>query len=261
MSMETHVLFRGKLPTRAALSRAMKELGFPFSITPAAGSLEQQSGFMPMKQRGEETGVEFDVYSDHAAVEEFADVGVDAGFERRASLRSDGDFQEAVAGMSAAAALAKLMNGVVFDEAEDRLLSIDDAIALARKNLQELVKAENIKHSGTRPADIKRYLKPLLKQRSDLMLIGRLLIIRPVRHIVRGVLFDRTSDKYQFKLWLILRLLLEPGDREFLRGERLISVSAGYGTPSFLLSCFMSWSRTYSASSRLSRALQMSIAI
>jgi hypothetical protein len=131
----THVFFRGKLPTRAALSRAMKELGFPFSITPAAGSLEQQSGFMPMKRRGEETGVEFDVYSDHAAVEEFADVGVDAGFERRASLRWDGDFQEAVAGMSAAAALAKLMNGVVFDEAEDRLLSIDAAIALARKNL------------------------------------------------------------------------------------------------------------------------------
>lgn len=163
--METHVFFRGKLPTRAALSRAMKELGFPFSITPAAGSLEQQSGFMPMKRRGEETGVEFDVYSDHAAVEEFADVGVDAGFERRASLRWGGDFQEAVAGMSAAAALAKVMNGV----------------------------------------------------------------------------------------W-------SPGIESFCEA-RLISVSAGYGTPSFLLSCFMSWSRTYSASSRLSRALQMSIAI
>jgi hypothetical protein len=201
MSMETHVFFRGKLPTRAALSRAMKELGFPFSIAPATGSLEQHSGFMPMKLRGEETGVEFDVYSDHAAVEEFADVGVDAGFERRASLRWGGDFQEAVAGMSAAAALAKLMNGVVFDEAEDRLLSSDDAIAVARKNLQELVKPEDAKHPGTRPADLKRYLKPLLKQRSDLVLIDRLLIIRPVRHIVRGVFFDRTSDKYEFRVY------------------------------------------------------------
>jgi hypothetical protein len=87
MSMETHVFFCGKLPTRAALSRAMKELGFPFT-----GSLERQSGFMPMKRRGEETGVEFDVYNDHSSVEEFADVGVDAGFERRASLRRGGDF-------------------------------------------------------------------------------------------------------------------------------------------------------------------------
>jgi hypothetical protein len=219
MSMETHVFFRGKLPTKAALSRTMKELGFPFSIMPSTGSLERQSGFMPMKRRGEETGVELDVYSDHAAVEEFADAGVDAAFERRASLRWGGDFQEAVAGMSAAAALAKLMNGVVFDEAEDRLLSADDAIALARKNLQELVKPEDVRHPGTRPADLKRYLKPLLKQRSDLVLIGRLLVIRPVRHIIRGVFFDRTSDKYLFKLHVIVRLLLEPGDREFLRDE------------------------------------------
>ena len=148
MSMETHVFFRGKLPTKAALSRTMKELGFPFSIMPSTGSLERQSGFMPMKRRGEETGVELDVYSDHAAVEEFADAGVDAAFERRASLRWGGDFQEAVAGMSAAAALAKLMNGVVFDEAEDRLLSADDAIALARKNLQELVKPRGCQASG-----------------------------------------------------------------------------------------------------------------
>jgi hypothetical protein len=219
MSMETHVFFRGKLPTRAALSRAMKELGFPFAITPSAGSLERQSGFMPMKRRGEETGVEFDVYSDHAAVEEFADVGVDAGFERRASLRWDGDFQEAVAGMSAAAALAKLMNGVVFDEAEDRLLSADDAIAVARKNLQELVKPEDVKRPGTRPADFKRYLKPLLKQRSDLLLIGRLLIIRPVRHIIRGVFFEPIIGRDQFRVWRYIRPLFELGDSFFFHAK------------------------------------------
>jgi hypothetical protein len=184
MSMETHVFFRGKLPSKAALTRAMKELGLQFSITPATGSLEAQSGYMPMRLRGEETGVEFDVYGDHVAVEEFGDVGVDAGFERRASLRWGGDFQEAVAGMSVAAALAR--NGVVFDEAEGRLLSADEAIALVRQNLQVLIKPEERKRPGTRPADLKRYLKPLLKLRPDLMLIGRLLIIRPVRHLLRG---------------------------------------------------------------------------
>jgi hypothetical protein len=36
--METHVFFRGRLPTRAALSCAMKERRFPFSITSAVGS-------------------------------------------------------------------------------------------------------------------------------------------------------------------------------------------------------------------------------
>ncbi|MGE5156846.1 MAG: hypothetical protein ACM3OF_01745 [Gemmatimonas sp.] len=200
MSMETHVFFRGTLPSKAALSRAMKELGFPFSITPATGSLEAQAGFMPMKLRGEETGVELSIYGDHSAVEEFADAGVDPGFERRASLRWGGDFQEAVAGMCVAATLAKLVDGVVFDEAEDRLLSVDDAIAVARQNLQTLLKPEDKKRRGTRPADLKHYLKPLLKQRSDLVLLGRLLIIRPVRHLLRGAFFDRTSYKYQFRV-------------------------------------------------------------
>jgi len=199
--METHVFFRGKLPSKATLSRAMKELGFPFSITPATGSLEAQKGFMPMKLRGEETGVEFDIFGDRVAIEEFADVGVDASFERRASLRWGGDFEEAVAGMCAAAALAKLVDGVVFDEAEDRLLSVDDAIAVARENLQRLLQPEDKKRlPGTRPADLKRYLKPLLKQRSDLVLIGRLLVIRPVRHLLRGAFFGRTSDKFRFRV-------------------------------------------------------------
>ncbi len=213
MSMETHVFFRGKLPSKAALSRAMKELGLPFSITPATGSLEAQEGFMPMKLRGEETGVEFDVYGDHAAVEEFADAGVDQSFERRASLRWGGDFEEAVSGMCIAAALAKLVGGVVFDEAEDRLLSVDDAIAVARQNLEVLLKPEDAKRRpGTRPADLKRYLKPLLKQRSDLMLIGRLLIARPVRHLLRGAFFDRTSDKYRFQVLRCVKPLFSVQD-------------------------------------------------
>ena len=213
MSMETHVFFRGKLPGKAALSRAMKELGFAFSITPATGSLEAQKGFMPMKLRGEETGVEFDVFGDRVAVEEFADAGVDASFERRASLRWGGDFEEAVGGMCVAAALAKLVDGVVFDEAEDRLLSVDDAIAVARQNLQRLLQPEDKKReSGTRPADLKRYLKPLLKQRSDLVLIGRLVVIRPVRHLLRGAFFDRTSDKFCFRVLRCVKPLFSVED-------------------------------------------------
>ena len=70
MSMETHVFFRGKLPSKAALSRAMKELGFPYSIKPATGSLEQQNGFMPMTFRRQDTGVEFDVFEGREAIDE-----------------------------------------------------------------------------------------------------------------------------------------------------------------------------------------------
>ena len=162
---------------------------------------------MPMMLRGEETGVEFDVYNDRAAFAEFAAKGVDPSLERRASLRWGGDAEEAAAGLCVAAALAKLMNGAVLDEAEDKLLSVDDAIAVARQNLKALVQPEADKQGGTRPADIKRYLKPLLKQRSDLALVGRMLIIRPVRHLLRGVFFDRTGSKSAFKIWRFVKPL------------------------------------------------------
>ena len=79
MAIEMHVFFRGKLPTKAALAKTMRELGFPFSIKPPTGSLERQSGFMPMTLRGEETGIEFDVFDGRAAVEELAPKGLDVG--------------------------------------------------------------------------------------------------------------------------------------------------------------------------------------
>jgi len=207
MSMETHVFFRGKLPTKAALSRAMKALGFPFSIRPGTGSLEHQNGFMPMMLRGEETGVEFDVYNDNAPFAAFAAKGVDPSLERRASLRWGGDAEEAAATLCVAAALANLMTGVVFDETEGKLLSVDDAIAMARQSLATLAQPEADKRPGTRPADIKRYLKPLLKQRSDLALVGRMLIIRPVRHLLRGVFLDRTGSKYSFRILRFIKPL------------------------------------------------------
>jgi hypothetical protein len=210
MSTETHVFFRGKLPTRAALSRALKELAFPFSIKPATGSLEQQSGFMPMMLRREETGVEFDVYDDHFAVEEFADAGVDQSLERRASLRWGGDFQEAVAGMCAAAALAKVMDGVVFDEAENRLLSADEAVEVARKNLKELPEPPK-QRTPRGPATLERMMAPLLAKRSDLVLAGHLLLIRPVRHLIRGAVFQWSNSGMECTARPYLRPLYQPG--------------------------------------------------
>ena len=38
-----------------------------------------------------------------------------------------------------------------------------------------------------------RYLKPLLARNADLALVGRLLVVRPVRHVLCAVLIDRQS--------------------------------------------------------------------
>ena len=211
--MEMHVLFRGKLPSKAALTRTMKELGFPFSIARPAGSLEQQSGYMPMRFRRDESGVEFDVFEGRADVEEIGGdhAGtIDPSFDRSANFRWGGDETEMLAGMCAAAALAKLVNGVVVEDEEGLLLSVDEAVGFARKHLDAIVKPqEKDKRPGTRPADIKRYLKPLLKLRSDLVLVGRHLVVRPVRHLVRGAYLGRTSDKYSFRIWCFIKPLHE----------------------------------------------------
>ena len=208
MSMEVHVLFRDKLPSKAALTRAMRELGFPCTIT-EKGSLEQQDGYMPVRVRSEESGVEFDVFDGRAAVEEIAGADVDARFDRSANFRWGGDEDEMLAGLCASAALAQLLKGIVLNDSDDRPQTADEAIADARKHLESAAKP--VRHQlGTRPADIKRYLKPLLEQRDDLALVGRRLVIRPVRHLLRGALLDRTGDKYTFQVWSYLYPLHKP---------------------------------------------------
>jgi hypothetical protein len=42
--------------------------------------------------------------------------------------------------------------------------------------------------------DVKKLLEPLLARHRDLEIVGRELIVKPVRHVLRAVLIDRTSS-------------------------------------------------------------------
>src|SRR4051812_3685776 len=136
MAMEVHVFFRGKLPSKVALAKALKELEFPLTIPRPAGSLEKQTGFMPMRLRREEAGVEFDVFDGRSTIEELAGSKVDRSLDRTASFRWGCDEEEMLGGLCAAAAVAKLTNGVMLDEADGKLLSVDEAISRAREHLR-----------------------------------------------------------------------------------------------------------------------------
>ncbi len=244
--METYVFFRGKPPGKAALARAIRELGFPFTITDPKGSLEQQSGFMPMKLRRERRPVSSSICSTRSAIAEFAAHGVDQSYERTASFRWGGSSEEAAAGLCGAAALAKLTNGVVFDEAEGRLLSVEEAIVVARQFLEAMPKRPPGQR-GTRPADIKHYLKPLLELRSDLVLRGRFLIIRPVRHILRGAIFDRTSDKYTFRIFRYIAPLFNASWDNAGLGDSENSIHCEVWQPHFLPVLLTPWPRMSSS--------------
>ena len=217
MAIEMRVLFAGKLPSKTRLTRKMKELGFPFSIVPPLGSLETQKGYMPMRFRGEDTGVEFDVFEDGETLREFARVNPERRLHRSANFRWGGDATEMLCGMCACAALATLVDGLVLDEFSPRPLSPDEAIESARTTLASIAPPETTRERrpGTRPADLRRYLKPLLKARDDLVLIERYLVIRPVRHLLRGVFFDRSERHSLDAVGRIRPLYLREGLRQF----------------------------------------------
>jgi hypothetical protein len=120
MANELHVLFSSKVPSKAALARAMKELAFPVTIPAGGKPLAQQSGYLPMKLRREESGVEVDVTDDRNLVEEIAGKHADPRYQRCISLRWGGDEREMVCGQCAAAALANLTDGIVRDD--DRII-------------------------------------------------------------------------------------------------------------------------------------------
>lgn len=218
MSIEIHVFFRGKLPDTAALTKCLNELGFGLSFPAPHYSLEGKSGFRPMRFGRDETGVQFfiddgrNVVESALSAEQIAEV--DPNFDRCASFRWGSAEDEMVCGLCCAAALAKLTNGVVYEETDGVLWSTAEVIEEAKKYFEEFVKKVDPTR-GTRTSDIKRYLKSLLKQRSDLTLAGRFLVIRPVRHLLRGALLDRTSDKYRFNVYRYIAPLYDAESLEY----------------------------------------------
>jgi hypothetical protein len=200
MSMEVNVFFSGKLPSTASLTRCFKELGFPLTFPRGTGALEKHgSGYLPMRFRGEESGIEFYTHDSREELEEDFEIDIDPRFTRSANFRWSSDANECVVAFCFAGALATLVSGAVLDVDGETILTAEETIARARKDLKDTVPPP--KQRAARPADIRHYLKPLLEQRGDLVLVGRMLLVRPVRHLLRGAFFDRTSDRYELRIW------------------------------------------------------------
>jgi hypothetical protein len=216
MSVEVHAFFRGKLPDKLALARALRELGFPLRFNPPKGSLEGHSGFLPMTWDGDETGFEFEVISDPEGFDECRVDGVDPTLDRCAVFRVGGDMTELFAAQAGASALAKLTGGTVYDPEGGRVRSLDEAIADARGTLDLIAGSRKRHPRGTRPADIRHYLKPLLKERRDLVLQGRHLFIRSARHFLRGVWLSR-EDQYALTVSLYFQRLHRPAQAAGVR--------------------------------------------
>ncbi|MBB3238141.1 hypothetical protein [Phyllobacterium endophyticum] len=69
----------------------------------------------------------------------------------------------------------------------------------------------------TTTAQVNEALMPLVARHSDLVLIGRFLIVKPVHHILRGVFVDRSSDKRSFEPHIVTYPLV-PAQKDIMLG-------------------------------------------
>lgn len=74
----------------------------------------------------------------------------------------------------------------------------------------------------TTTSQVFQTLKPVLARNPDLVLMGRFLFLKPVRHILKGIFIDRSSDKNEFVTIADVNLiLLNRGRWKSSRSERL----------------------------------------
>src|SRR5919197_255294 len=80
----------------------------------------------------------------------------------------------------------------------------------------------------TTAAQIKQAVRPLLERGPDLALVGRLVLIKPVQHLLRGVYFARSLDHNAFvPTWLVVPMFRYRTRVIFNWGDRLYKPSHG----------------------------------
>src|SRR5262245_61742529 len=80
----------------------------------------------------------------------------------------------------------------------------------------------------TTVAQVRQAVRPLLDRNPDLALVGRLILIKPVNHLLRGVYIDRSLDPSTFSpTWLIVPMFRCGAHVIFNWGQRLCEPSHG----------------------------------
>jgi hypothetical protein len=136
MSIELHIFIQdSRVPTAVAWQEAIQQAGFPTALDPAL-DVRRHRGFSRASYKGKSTGFEFALSPASDTLEAYPDIAGQVGDRNLcATFRWGGDFPEMCAAISAAAALAKLCDGVCYDPEQDILSDADEALSAARENL------------------------------------------------------------------------------------------------------------------------------
>lgn len=136
MSIELYILLAdSRVPTRAAWQEAIEQVGFPTVLDPTL-DVRKHSGFLPALYNGEETGFEYSLEPAAEILSFYPHLSKQAGGrDATACFRWGGDLTEMAAALSAAAALAKLTDGLYYYADDDLLYNADEALEATRKDL------------------------------------------------------------------------------------------------------------------------------
>jgi hypothetical protein len=81
----------------------------------------------------------------------------------------------------------------------------------------------------TTVAQVKQAVKPLLERNPDVALVGRLVVVKPVHHILRGIYIDRSSDPLEFvPTWSVIVMCEPRRDFGYRWGGRVYGPPGGW---------------------------------
>lgn len=79
----------------------------------------------------------------------------------------------------------------------------------------------------TTAAQVKKLVKPFLDRRPDLALVKRLIVMKPIHHVLRGILIDGTSNPNSIRPTWLADHFFEPGRDYYLNWSRRIPHTKG----------------------------------
>lgn len=127
---QTAYLNRAEVPARKALQLALNELGFKLTLDDAYAPFETK-GYLPCTYDGEDAG--FDLrFGEAESPSDNLSAALD-GRDVAMKFRWGGDPREQFAAVAVCAALTDKFGAVIHEPEQDKLLTLDDLRATARK--------------------------------------------------------------------------------------------------------------------------------
>lgn len=138
MSLDFYVLCNRPLSSLKEWQSSIAELGFDLEITSEC-KVASMAGFLPATLHGDHTGFECSVFSAEELMKTYDEIDFEGSWLFAYAMYT-GSVGGCVSALIAAAAIAKLTDGLAFDPQESLVMKPDEAVDYARRTETEFLK-------------------------------------------------------------------------------------------------------------------------